>query len=156
MHDMAFGSGLKESNIPKLIEHANKELEDVDFGSSTVEVDAHFEFGMPKDLLLEFAEVSHIYGNGIPQPKFVFDIMIAPGDFAAIGSDKKTLRINAHGTTFIAFRAGDTIDYLNENLTEAGYVRVIGRPEINEFNGRKSVQIHIDQLEKLDEEVSLF
>lgn len=156
MHDMAFGASVDEELIPKLIEHANEELGNVDFGSATVEVDAHFEYGVPKSLLLDFAQVNHIYGNGIPQPKFVFDLMIGPGDFTAIGKNKETLRINSQGATFIAFRAKDTIEYLEENVQGVSMVRIIGRPELNVYNGRASAQIHIDMLEKLDEEVSLF
>lgn len=156
MHDMAFGASVDEELIPKLIEHANEELSDVDFGSATVEVDGHFAYGVPIDLLMQFAEVSHIYGNGIPQPKFVFDLMISPSDFSAIGKDKRTLRINAGGVSFMKFWAEDTIEYLQDNVTEVCMVRVIGRPELNVFNGRASVQVQIDMIEKLDEEVSLF
>ena len=32
MHDMAFGTGLKEDDVPALVEYANKTLSNVDFG----------------------------------------------------------------------------------------------------------------------------
>lgn len=154
-HDMAFGAGLPEGNIPLLIEHANKVLADVDFGSSTVEVDAHFEGSIPKDLLMEFAEVNHLYGNGIPQPKFLFDLLISPQDFTTLGAKKTTLKIDRNGTEFIAFWASDYIEELSK-IERNGLVRILGRPQVNEFRGRRNLQIVIDYLEVSEEEVSLF
>ena len=155
-HDMAAGVGLRESNIPKLIEYANEELADVDFGSSTIEADAYFEYSFPIDFIRKFAEVSDLYGNGIPQPKFVFDIVISPNDFSVIGKRQNTLRINNNGVTFIAFRAGKYIEELQNEIESSGKIRIVGRPELNEFNGNVSVQIHIEDLEVIDGSVSLF
>ena len=155
-HDMAAGVGIKESNIPKLIEHANEVLADVDFGSATIEADAYFEYTFPIQFIREFAEIADLYGNGIPQPKFVFDLIMTGNDYSIIGKRGTTLKMENNGVSFISFRAGDFIEELNNKMSGSRKVRMIGRPELNVFNGRTSVQIQIDDLKVLDGEASLF
>lgn len=155
-HDMAAGVGIKESNIEKLLTHANKELADVDFGSATIEADAHFEYNFSIDFVRKFAEIADIYGNGIPQPKFVFDMVITPNDFVTLGKTKSTLKINFNGVAFIGFRATKYIEDLEENMNGATKIRIVGRPELNVFNGQSSVQVQIDNLQVLEGGVSLF
>lgn len=153
---MAAGVGVKELNIPKLIEHANKELADVDFGSATIDADAYFEYTFPIKFVREFAEIADLYGNGIPQPKFVFDLIISPNDYSVIGKRASTLKMENNGVSFIAFRATEFIEELNEKMTTSKVVRMVGRPELNVFNGNASVQVQIDDLKVLDGEASLF
>ena len=153
---MAAGVGIKELNIPKLIEHANKELADVDFGSATIEADAYFEYTFPIDFIRQFAEIADLYGNGIPQPKFVFDLIISPNDYSVIGKRASTLKMENNGVSFIAFRANDFIEELNREMTTSRKVRLVGRPELNEFRGNYSVQVQIDDMTVLEGEASLF
>lgn len=155
-HDMAFGSGLRESNIEHLIEYANKTLKDVDFGSATIEADAYFEYTFPINFIRQFAEIADLYGNGIPQPKFVFDLIITGNDYSIIGKRGTTLKMENNGVSFISFRAGDFIEELNNKMSGSRMVRMVGRPELNVFNGKTSVQVQIDDLKVLEGEASLF
>ena len=57
VHDMAFGTGLKEDDVPALVEYANKTLSNVDFGTDTIEVDYVFNNSdLDTTVLYEFAK----------------------------------------------------------------------------------------------------
>lgn len=154
MHDMAFGCGIEESRIPSLVEHANKTLAHIDFGTDTVDVDYIFNNeNLDVNMLYEFAKHIDIYGNGIPQPAFAFELMLQPSNFNIIGKKKDTIKISYGGVTFIKFRSSEwaeTVEYNNQfPLIKA---TIIGRSQLNEFNGNVSTQIVIDHmnLEELD------
>ena len=155
-HDMAFGAGIEESRIPSLVEHANSTLAHIDFGTDTVDVDYIFtNDNLDTGMLYEFAKHIDIYGNGIPQPAFAFELMLQPSNFNIIGKKKDTIKISYGGVTFIKFRSSEwaeTVEYNNQfPLIKA---TIIGRSQLNEFNGNVSTQIVIDHmnLEELDVE----
>ena len=85
-HDMAFGIGIEETKIDALVEYANSTLSTVDFGTDTVEVDYIFNNeNLNNMMLFEFAKHIALYGNGIPQPMFAFELILQPSNFAIIG-----------------------------------------------------------------------
>lgn len=155
-HNLAFGAGVRAENIEPLIKVANEQLKDVDFGSSTIEVDAHFEYTYPMQTLIQFAEIADVYGNGIPQPKFVFDMTINSHDIKVLGKTQSTMKIEYGGISFMKFRATQELEMLEEQLTSMSKVRVIGRPELNHFNGRTTLQVQIDAIDVVERSVSLF
>lgn len=154
MHDMAFGAALPEEYIPLLEDHANVTLEEVDFGSSTVEVDLHSNTPLP-NTVLAFGRASHLYGNGIPQPKFMFDLLITASDIQVMGKGQNTLKISRGGLEFIKFWATEDIEKL---MSGNGMmkVRLVGRPDLNVFRGKESPQVKLEYIEILQEGVSLF
>ena len=92
-HDNAFGAMTPASKLNDLIEHFNTNFPNLTFGDEVTEVDCAFEQEkIPYGTLYQFAEVKHIYGNQIPQPKFAFKMKVSNGEASVIGKRKNTLK----------------------------------------------------------------
>ena len=143
-HDNAHGVGIKESNIEPLIEYANETLKDIDFGSDTVDVFGIFDQNdMNISALWEFADYEYLYGNGIPQPMFAFELVIPKTDVKIIGNKASTIKWKTRGVTFIAFNAKDTFQDIEECETKMVHLTIIGRPQINQYFANKELQVKI-------------
>lgn len=148
MHDMAFGCGIEESRIPSLVEYANKTLAHIDFGTDIVDVDYIFtNENLDSKMLFEFAKNIDIYGNGIPQPAFAFELILQPSNFDIIGKKKDTIRISYGGINFLKFRSTEWVETVSYNM-QFPLIKtvIIGRAQLNEFNGNVSTQIMIDHI----------
>jgi single-stranded DNA-specific DHH superfamily exonuclease len=149
MHDMAFGTGIEESTIPALVEYANTTLSNVDFGTDTIEVDYIFNNeNLDPQMLFEFANHMHLYGNGIPQPLFAFELVLQPSNFYIMGKNKDTVKISYGGVNFIKFKSSEWAETISYNM-QFPIIKtvIIGRAQINEFNGNKSTQLIIDHMD---------
>ena len=153
-HDMAFGTGLKEDDVPALVEYANKTLSNVDFGTDTIEVDYVFNNSdLDTTVLYEFAKNIALYGNGIPQPMFAFELVLQPSNFYVIGKNQDTVKISYGGINFMKFKSAEWVETINYNMQfPIIKATILGRSQLNEFNGRTSTQIIIDHMniEELD------
>jgi single-stranded-DNA-specific exonuclease len=148
-HDMAFGAQLKADVIPDFIKTTNRILADVDFNVDFAEVDYVFDKGINKMMLKEFAEVEDIYGNGIPQPKFVFNIVLGndKGNYQIMGKNRDTLKFEYKNVDFVQFKAEDTIEAINKLDSALMSLTVIGRSQYSTFNGERTLQVVIDSAE---------
>ena len=147
-HDMAHGLAIKEERLPALIDFANNYLADIEFNVNEYEVDFIFTNGsLNNDMITQFGDVIHIYGNGIPQPKFAFDLNVAKDAIQFIGKKQDTLKIFLNGIEFIKFRCKDLVDKIQEASSHLYNVKFVGRAQINEWNGKKTPQIMIDDIE---------
>lgn len=150
LHALAHGVSIKEENIPLLVEYANTTLKDIDFGSDTVEVCG---IQPPIAALNEFANNKKIYGNGIPEPTFIFEGVITDKNIIVMGARKDTLKINMNGLTFIKFHAKGLIEGFENNPKKYRKIIIAGRPQNNEFRGVINLQIIIDYI--MEEEYEL-
>ena len=147
-HDMAHGVQIPEKNVDAVIAFANEFLKDVDFNITEVEVDYAFSTGsINKDMITEFAEVIHIYGNGIPQPKFAFELNVSKDSIRIMGKNNDAIKFSIGGVDFLRFRAKDLVEFINTTKADIIKFTVIGRAQINEWMGRKTPQIMIDEMD---------
>ena len=59
-----------------------------------------------------------------------------------MGSDKSSIKITSNGVDFVKFKDTDFIQEIQENRMKK--IEVYGRLNLNEWAGRKSLQIFID------------
>jgi len=155
-HDMAFGTGVKRSELPKLLEVIGEQLSDVDFGEQVVEVDHIFyDKEINSEMLREFAEVMNIYGNGIAQPKFAFEFSIPASAIKLMGKKRNAMKFNIGDINLIKFREKEGAELVNNNNSSIINVKCVGRSQINEFRGFKNVQIILDYLDMEVEEMEM-
>jgi len=155
-HDMAFGTGVKRSELPKLLEVIGEQLSDVDFGEQVVEVDHIFyDKEINSEMLREFAEVMNIYGNGIAQPKFAFEFSIPASAIKLMGKKRNAMKFNIGDINLIKFREKEGAELVNNNNSSTINVKCVGRSQINEFRGFKNVQIILDYLDMEVEEMEM-
>ena len=151
-HDMAFGVGVHEDDLPKLNAYLNHKLKDIDFGTEEIEVDAILRGRkIAHEILSDFAKYNYLYGMGIPQPKFAFEIFITRDMINLIGKERSTIKFNYNNIEFIKFGGKDIVAELftedGDGFTDVNpklRVKIIGRAQYNEFNGTKTLQIIMD------------
>jgi single-stranded-DNA-specific exonuclease len=148
-HDMAFGAQFKSDTIPAFIKKANQLLADVDFNVDFAEVDYVFDKGINKMMLKDFAEVEDIYGNGIPQPKFVFHIVLGndKSNYQIMGKNSDTFKFEYKNINFVQFKAEDTIEAIRNLNSALMSLTLIGRSQYSTFNGDTTLQVVIDSAE---------
>ena len=114
------------------------------------EVDYWFHTGetLDSEMLYEIASYDDLWGNSIPQPKFAMDINYTSDEIKVMGADGSSLKISHDGIDFVAFKCKDLIAQLQAK--ESGHITIVGRPQLNEWMGRKSVQVIIDDIEVFD------
>lgn len=149
-HQGAFGAFLKPEQIGELRTYANEKLDQSSF-EKIYEVDYWFHTGEPIDynMLYEFADYDYLYGNSIPQPKFAIDADFEPEDVMLMGANKNSVKITIDGVSCVSFSNDDLAAQIAA-MPHGGHATIIGRPQLNEWMGRKTVQLMIDDIELTD------
>jgi single-stranded-DNA-specific exonuclease len=151
-HDNAFGVSIEADKLEKLNKYMNEKFGNVDFGNETIEVDYIFNFeDINLEMLRQFAEHDSLYGNSIPQPKFAFKFFLNKDLVKVMGKSMNTIKFNYGNLSFLKFNASDIIEELGilqddlfSNTSKNLEVTIVGRSQINEFNGYKNIQVVID------------
>ena len=146
-HNNAFGIFISEDNIDKLREYSNTHLKKEAF-DKVYEVDYWFtpEEKLNKTMLMAFAEHDDLYGNSIPQPKFAIDRYITKEDVVLMGKDKSSIKINCGEISLVAFKNYDWVQKIS-SFDGIAKLTIVGRPQLNEWRGKSSIQIIIDDLD---------
>ena len=146
-HSNAFGVFLLPSQIKTITENFDNDFNASIFEDTVYEVDYWFHTGETIDtqMLMEIASYDDLWGNSIPQPKFAFDINYNSNQIKLMGANNDSLKIHYDGIDFVAFKCPEIIKQLQEK--ECGHISIVGRAQINEWMGRKSIQIIIDDIE---------
>lgn len=132
-HDMAHGVGIREENLEKVIEFANRYLVDVEFDVDDVEVDyIHTSGPIPYKMVEEFGKHIEVFGHLIPQPKFAFELKIPMSEIRLIGKNANTLKFSRDGVDFIKFNLSPEISEKLTNTTDLIEIKCVGRAQINE------------------------
>jgi single-stranded-DNA-specific exonuclease len=148
-HDMAFGTQFEAGRLNDFVKTANRLLDGVDFNVDFAEVDYVFDKGINKMMLKDFAEVEDIYGNGIPQPKFVFHIVLSndKSNYNIMGKNQDTFKFEYKGIDFLQFKAEDTVEALRATNSALIELILIGRSQYSTYQGEKRLQVTIDNAE---------
>lgn len=147
-HDMAHGVAIKEKNLPKVIEFANNYLKEVEFDVSEFEVDYIFtNSNINYDMIMEFGRNIQIYGNGIPQPKFAFELNVAQSAIQFLGKKEETFKIWLSGVEYIKFKSAELVEKLKNTESHMYSFKFVGRAQVNEWNNKFTPQIIIDEVD---------
>ena len=156
-HPNAAGCSIKDSYLSDFHKYANEALKDIDFNEGAYEV--NFErFALSndlKDLILDLGEHPEIWGQNNSEAKiYISDINLVQNDIQVIGAKSDTLKFEKNGITYIKFKATDMI----EELRQHGDIKlnVIGKANINNWMGRKTPQIMIEDYEVKDNSILEF
>lgn len=151
-HANAFGSFLLPEQIDSIREYFDKNINAAAFEDKVYEVDYWFHTGekIDRDMLYEIAGYNYLWGNSIPQPKFAIDCSFDISQIIVMGEDSSSLKIKLDGVDCVAFKCAELIDELRRK--KSGHITIIGRAEINDFRGIKTVQLIIDDIAILSEQ----
>ena len=145
-HNFAFGASIAANALSAFIEESNARLANVDFSSDFIEVDAIFNSNnINIQMLREFAQYDYVYGNSIPQPRIVIKGIGSPANTRLMGTDGTSVRITFGAVPCVKFKDAGLVESIQRN--ERNMVTVIGRPQLNEWNGITTVQLMADYVE---------
>ena len=164
-HPMAAGLSLPEENIPKLREKLNNicTLTDEDI-TPIVKIDSPLPLQYLSEELIEVIEKLRPFGKGNPSPVFAVK-EVELDKIWLIGKEKNYLKLRCKvpgKNEVIDGLSFDKLEYFREEYSnkygeevflkacDSNYIRgkidLIYYPNINEFNGRRTVQIMIKNL----------
>lgn len=148
-HENAFGVSIKEKNIDKFIQYANKELSHYNFNDNFYEVDFCCEADDKEisKIIFDVYKDDTLWGQQNEIPLLcITKIKLKQEEIKVIGSKLNTLKFRKNNIEYIKFFATKEI----EELTNAGdnfILTVIGEGTINRWNGFVTPQIIIRDFE---------
>ena len=93
------------------------------------------------------AKANGIWGQSNPEPLiYISGLEVEPNGFRVMGSNADTVKIEYNGIPFLKFKAKDFITELKEQ-TGPFKLNVVCRANLNEWMGRVSPQLFIDDYE---------
>ena len=155
-HANAAGVKINNSKVDKFIEYSNDKLSNFNFGETSYIVDYEFNSENLSDIYnmaIQLDEIKSIWGRGIEEPKIAINgLSYTSDDIQVMGRTADTSKITKNGISFIRFK--DSIFANKITKYDYGIITLIGRVQINEWAGRRSAQVIIEDYEILDDRCS--
>lgn len=148
-HNNAAGFAIKESDVSKLYDYANKELANINFNEGFYEADfiVNGNCSYLNEMIFDLWKGKNIYGQNCPEPIIITqNLTIRPDNIKIIGAYKDTVKITFNNTTFMKFKAKELIEQL-QNYPSGFIATIVGRPSVNSWNGIETPQILIEDIE---------
>lgn len=150
-HPLAFGCSISSYNLDKFFSYSNDSLKDVELGEKCYSVN-FIRDAMDNDidnLIRDVGEYGYIWSNQNDEPTLYIDnIILSTNEIQIIGTNRDTVKFTKNGITYIKFKANELIDELS-GMKDI-IMKIVGRCNINEWNGIKNPQIIIDDYEIID------
>ena len=150
-HPLAFGCSISNYNLDKFFSYSNDSLKDVELGEKCYSVN-FIRDAMDNDidnLIRDVGEYGYIWSNQNDEPTLYIDnIILSANEIQIIGTNRDTVKFIKNGITYIKFKANELIDELS-GMKDI-IMKIVGRCNINEWNGIKNPQIIIDDYEIID------
>jgi len=151
-HQDAAGIQIKENCLESIDEKLNEF-----FKNETFEKIYSVDFKIPfEEISFEFikdiCDLKYIYSTNIQEPLIYIDnVKVSTQDVKLIGEKKNTIKIETDEVDFIKFKSNEEhynnmVDWKDEVI-----LNIIGRASINEYNGKLTGQIFVDEWEVIED-----
>ena len=150
-HDNAAGCSIPNANLSNFHKWANEALIGINFGENCYDVnfDRIAADEDLADIIRDIGEHNGIWGQQNPEPLIhITDINITASDVQVMGKNKDTVKFEKFGIAYMKFHAKDLIEELNQHPDMK--IEVVGRANLNEWGGRVTPQIFIEDIEVKD------
>lgn len=148
-HDNACGISILNTNLPKLHEMANHDLAQYNFGDGYYEVNFERQALADDlgDLIEDLTKYKHVWSQGNDEPLiYIRDLHVEKKDIQVMGKNQDTVKITKNGIAYMKFFAKDFIEELKSYPNDIK-LEVVGRANLNEWGGRITPQIFIENCE---------
>ena len=150
-HDNAFGISILNSKLSDFHNYANEKLANVNFGENVYEVQfvRRAVDGDIADITFDLDKYNKVWSQQNDTPLIVVkDIFVNKEDIKVIGKNKDTIRFEKNGITYIKFFGKALIEQLQQY--DEMKIDVVGKTAVNNWMGRVTPQIMIEDLEVED------
>jgi single-stranded-DNA-specific exonuclease len=147
-HPNAFGIGVKDEKLRSFHDYANHQLDEFDFNEDIYDVQFVRKANDRdiRDMVEDLEQYRNVWGQSCSEPLiYVSDINLTKDNIQVIGERKDTVKFEKNGVTYIQFFAKELIEELKR--FEVIKIQIIGRCNLNEWMGRKTPQIIIENYE---------
>lgn len=144
-HDNAFGVSIHKNRVNDFLDYANEYFKQNVYTSGVYYVDFIFSADSNRidSVIYDIYELSSIWGRGVEEPIIAIEaIPITKKDIQVMGAKSDTCKFEYNGISYIQFRANKLIEQLS-NL-ETMEITIIGRANVNEWNGLVTPQVFIN------------
>lgn len=148
-HANAFGVSIPDKKLREFHQYANFALEDINFGENVYDVNFTRTANAAdlNQLIMSLGQAGDIWGQGNPQPLvYVSNIQVDPSCIRIMGSNQDTVKIEYNGISYLKFHAKEMIEELKTH-SSCFTIEIVGKPNLNEWMGRISPQIFIEDYE---------
>ena len=160
-HPSAFGINLDLDKVDEANKRFNELLKDIEYDATYI-VDYIFDCNeLDPSFLIEMAKFDDIVAQGVNEPLIaVENIELIREDISLIGKTSNTLKFTLpNGIEFVQFFCKDGMalyDWVNEtwDSEDSIVINVVGQPGINDFNGVRTPQIVLKDIEIIDKQNS--
>ena len=150
-HANAFGCAIPDKDLRAFHQYANKALEDIDFGENVYDVNFSRKATSVdlSALVTALGKADGIWGQQNSQPLiYIENVELTRDNYRVMGANKDTLKIEYKGMSYLKFHAKDLIAQIDDILISGqGTLNIVGKPNINEWMGRVTPQIFIEDFE---------
>lgn len=154
-HDNAAGFGVKATKAQALMEYSNKELANTNFSDGYYMVDFDRDCNATDllDIVKSTCDYTDCWGQGSPEPCFyIHGFELTKSGFTIMGKNQDTVKFIVNGITFIKFKAKDFIRDIGQASASPICMDIIGKANRNEYCGRITYQIFIEDWEIIEED----
>lgn len=149
-HSNAAGCGIRDINFDSFIKYSNAELANYDF-STSYKVDFIFNSSnFNSNSIIKVAQLKHLWGEGVTESYIAIENVKITDNVILMSPDKNpTMKIQlANGVSLIKFKSSaEEVNTLKRSDGMTTFINVVGRCEINEWNGNISAQLMVDDYE---------
>lgn len=148
-HNNSAGVAIETPHIEDFITWFNNMTEDLNFNDSSYQVnfELNAQDGYLSDLCWDLVNHNYLWGAANPQPLILLhDVKIAPEQITIMGKSKDTLKFFLNGVNCIKFKSAKLAEDLSK-IDMPITITLVGKAALNEFNGTRSVQLIIENLE---------
>jgi single-stranded-DNA-specific exonuclease len=153
-HANAFGVGIKKDNLADFIIFSNEALKDISFDNRYL-VDYIYDINYLRESDVEqIFSLRNLWGRKFEEPLFcIKNIKLKAEDIILLSANKNpTLKISYKNFSFLKFGfSQDEYQKLLPRGEGRAHIEVVGRFQLNEWNGNYYPQILIEDYNKLEE-----
>lgn len=157
-HAQAFGVSIKQSNINEFLNKSNRELANIDFSENIYDVDFICDASdkrIPK-IIFDLDILTETYGQKNSEPLIAIENLIIDKENINIkGKNQDALEIIHNGVCYMMFKSKDFLEKLKTRKRFL-IVNLIGKSNVNDYMGRTSPQIFINNIEIIKETDYIF
>lgn len=147
-HASAHGFGVDVDKLPTLLEYSNEKLADLDFTPQYL-VDYEWDASEIKtEFLEELIRLQSFWAKGLEEPYFAIKNLRVPKGAVELGGDfdSRTFKITLPHFSLIKFRVPyEKVKPFVDNQSTT--MNLIGRVSLNEFQGKKTIQVFMEDFE---------
>lgn len=155
-HPQAFGINLDVDKKNEAINSLNNILKDIEY-DATYKVDFIFDINeLNIKHISDLTKFENIIGQGINEPLIAIEnIRMSRDSFEIFGKNTDTLSFMLNDIKYVQFKCNEEnklYNWLNNcwDETEEIIFTVVGKPSINEYQGNKTMQIIIEDLNVIE------